>query len=148
VASLFQLALTAAALQLKAEGQPNLSLGDALGFLLDHTIAAWSEQGEAFREYADFTRDGFHCTVPGCTARQNLRSHHIVFRSHPRADEPWNRTTLCAFHHQRGVHARVIRLTGRAPEALVYALGLRGGAPPLLRFRSGDVMLSAPTAPR
>ncbi len=72
--------------------------------LLDHAIATWLEAGRAFRDYADFERDGWRCTVPGCTARRNLQSHHIRFRSAGGPDVPWNRTTLCASHHQRGVH--------------------------------------------
>jgi hypothetical protein len=46
-------------------------------------------------------------------------------------DEDANLTTLCAFHHQRGVHAGVLRIAGRAPAGLVFEL-------PLGRFRAGD----------
>jgi hypothetical protein len=42
-----------------------------------------------------------------------------------------NLTTLCAFHHQRGVHAGVLRIAGRAPGGLVFEL-------PLGRFSAGD----------
>jgi len=49
--------------------------------MLDHAIATWIEAGAQFEDYADFTRDGCRCTVPGCTARRNLQSHHIWFRS-------------------------------------------------------------------
>jgi hypothetical protein len=69
--------------------------------------------------------------VPACSARRNLHSHHIRFRSAGGADKSWNRTTLCAFHHERGVHAGMIGIRGRAPEQLTYELGV--GA-----FRSGD----------
>ena len=102
--------------------------------MLDHAIATWLEAGQAFEDYADFERDGFRCTVPGCTARRNLHSHHLVFRSAGGPDVPWNRTTLCAFHHHRGVHAGRVRIRGRAPDGLVYTLGVG-------RFRSGDVKL-------
>jgi hypothetical protein len=50
-------------------------------------------------------------------------------------DEPWNRTTLCAFHHQRVVHTGLLRIRGRAPEALVFELGFGS-------FRSGDVRIA------
>jgi hypothetical protein len=33
-------------------------------------------------------------------------------------------TTLCAAHHQRGVHAGVIRIRGRAPDQLVFEMPL------------------------
>ncbi len=136
-ANVFHLALAAVALQLGAASQ-----ADALRWIVAHAIAEWTAQGEAFDDYADFTRDGFRCTAPGCTARRNLHSHHIVFRSHRGADEPRNRTTLCAFHHQRGVHAGTVSCSGRAPHGLVFALGLRPAGPPLLRARSGDVLLA------
>jgi len=102
--------------------------------MLDHAIATWLEAGAQFEDYADFTRDGFRCTVPGCTARRNLQSHHIWFRSACGPDVAWNRTTLCAYHHHRGVHARSLMLRGKAPDGLVYTLGVG-------RFGSGDVFL-------
>ena len=101
---------------------------------LAHAIRTWLDAGRGFRDYADFARDGFRCTVPGCTARRNLHSHHIRFRSHGGEDEPANRTALCAFHHQQGVHAGRVRSAGRAPRELVFetALGSWG---------SGDVKM-------
>jgi hypothetical protein len=57
--------------------------------------------------------------------------------STPRAHRVFERdgwrclTTLCAAHHQRGVHGGVIRISGRALDALVFEL-------PLGRFHSGD----------
>jgi hypothetical protein len=85
--------------------------------MLDHAIATWLEAGSAFRDYADFRRDG---------------SHHIRFRSAGGPDVAWNRTTLCAYHHQRGVHSGAIAIRGRAPDELTYDLGIG-------RFRSGGV---------
>jgi hypothetical protein len=112
-----------------------LARAGSLERLLAHAIATWVELGARFVDYADFTRDGFRCTVPGCTARRNLQSHHVRFRSAGGPDEPWNRTALCAQHHQRGVHGGTLRIRGRAPDALLYALGPE----PAERFRSGDV---------
>jgi hypothetical protein len=40
-------------------------------------------------------------------------------------------STLCAWHHQRGVHGGLIRIRGRAPDDLVFEL-------PIGRFLSGD----------
>jgi hypothetical protein len=100
--------------------------------MLDHAIATWLEAGAQFDDYADFERDGYRCTVPACTARRNLQSHHIRFRSACGPDVAWNRTTLCAVHHHRGVHAGSLALHGRAPDGLTYELGVG-------RFRSGDV---------
>ncbi len=142
-ANVFLVALEAARLHLEAEKQTKQSATDALLWMLDHVIAAWLEQGAQFHDYADFERDGFRCTAPGCTARRSLQSHHIVFQSAGGPDEPWNRTTLCAFHHLRGIHADTLRCSGRAPEGLVFELGLRAAGLPLLRARAGDVLLSA-----
>jgi hypothetical protein len=64
----------------------------------------------------------------------------VVFRSAGGGGENANLTTLCAFHHQRGVHAGVIRISGRAPGGLVFEL-------PLGRFGSGDRALPV-SAPR
>lgn len=49
-----------------------------------------------------------------------------------------NQTTLCAYHHQRGVHAGIVRVRGRAPDGLWFELGVRSEGPPLARYRSGD----------
>ena len=84
-------------------------------------------------------RDGYLCAIPGCTSQRSLHDHHVVYRSRGGGDEELNRLTLCAFHHQRCVHAELLRVTGRAPDALVFELGLRPGAAPLLRYRSGDI---------
>ena len=97
--------------------------------LLDHAIGTWLGLAEPGHEV--FERDGWRCTVPACTARRNLHRHHIVFRSHEGPDAAWNLTTLCAWHHQRGVHGGWVRIRGRAPDALVFELGVG-------RFRSGD----------
>jgi len=82
--------------------------------------------------------DGWRCTVPGCSSRRNLHAHHIVYRSAGGSDALENQTTLCAWHHQRGVHAGVIGIRGKAPHALTFTLGLRPGLPPLERYASGD----------
>ncbi len=154
-ANVFLLAVAAAKLHLAehqlAEGQlakrdgKAVRTADALSWMLGHAIAAWQQQGTLFRDYADFERDGFRCTVPGCSARRSLQSHHVVFRSAGGPDEPWNRTTLCAFHHHRGVHARTISVRGRAPDGLVFALGIRNDGSPLIEFASGDRILGCPS---
>jgi hypothetical protein len=115
-----------------------LARAGSLERLLAHAIRTWVEQSELFDDYADFTRDGFRCTVPGCTARRNLHSHHIRFRSAGGPDVPWNRTTLCAWHHERALHReRTLRIRGHAPDALVFALG----PAPAERYASGDLRL-------
>ena len=92
-----------------------------------------------------FARDGWRCTVPGCTSYRNLHDHHIVFRSVGSDDDLANRNTLCAYHHLRGVHARQVRVIGSAPDGLRFELGLRPGQRPLLCYRSGE-RLDVPAA--
>jgi len=100
--------------------------------MLDHAIATWLQAGRAFKDYAAFERDGWRCTIPACSARRNLHNHHIQFRSAGGPDESWNLTTLCAYHHERGVHTGAISVRGRAPDQLTYTLGVG-------EFRSGDL---------
>jgi hypothetical protein len=108
--------------------------GAALAAMFAHCVATWRPQfGRRPAEHRVFERDGWRCTVPGCTSYRNLHAHHVVFRSAGGGDDDANLTTLCAFHHQRGVHAGVIRVSGSAPSGLVFEL-------PLGRFRSGDVV--------
>jgi len=106
---------------------------------LDHVLLAWGWAGHPSRirqEWRVFARDGWRCTVPGCTSYRNLHAHHVTFRSRGGSDEDANLTTLCAAHHQRGVHGGVIRITGRAPEGLVFEL-------PLGRFAAGDRVVAS-----
>lgn len=84
-------------------------------------------------------RDGYRCAVAGCTSRRSLHDHHVTFRSAGGSDAPDNRITLCAFHHQRCLHAGLLRDSGRAPDHLVFELGLRPDGPSLVRYRPGDI---------
>jgi hypothetical protein len=112
----------------------NASPGAALEAMFDHAIDTWWLSSP--REHRVFERDGYRCTVPGCTSQRNLHAHHVLFRSAGGGDDLANLTTLCAAHHQRGVHAGVIRISGRAPGELVFEM-------PLGRFASGDLRLAA-----
>jgi hypothetical protein len=77
---------------------------------------------------------------------RNLHDHHIVFRSAGGSDDLDNRVTLCAFHHLRGVHAGIIRCTGKAPHRLRITLGVRPDQPdrpPIATYASGDRLVAA-----
>jgi hypothetical protein len=109
----------------------------SLARLLAHAVREWVRRGEQFRDHADFGRDGYRCTAPGCTQRRNLQSHHIRFLGRGGPDVAWNRTTLCAWHHLRALHGLgTLRIAGRAPGGLVFELGPEGQGE---RFASGDV---------
>jgi hypothetical protein len=119
--------------------------GEALDAMIDHAFEAWASNSKGERErvcraHRVFDRDGWRCTVPGCSSYRNLHDHHIVFRSAGGSDELGNRTTLCAWHHLRGVHADRVRCTGTAPHRLRFALGLRSARPPLLRYEAGELL--------
>lgn len=97
--------------------------------MLDHALAARHP-----REHFAFARDGFRRRVPGCSSDRELQAHHVRWRSAGGGDEDWNLVALCAFHRLRGIDARTIRVTGRAPEERLFELALRAGLPPLARF--------------
>jgi hypothetical protein len=116
--------------------------GEALDAMLDHVLESWGAlNGRVATRHRVFDRDGWRCTVPGCTSMQNLHDHHIQFRSAGGSNDEGNRTALCAFHHLRGVHAERLRCVGRAPGGLTWQIGIRPGAAPLATYRSGDIQV-------
>ena len=118
--------------------------GEVFDAMLDCSLLAWTlRDPRARRPDPVVERDGYRCAVPGCTSRRNLHDHHLRFRSAGGSDVPGNRVTLCAFHHQRCLHTGFLRIRGCAPDGLVFELGLCPVAPPLVRYRSGDI--EAPT---
>jgi hypothetical protein len=117
--------------------------GDAVEWMFDHAFETWgANDPRVRREHRVFERDGWRCTVPGCSSYRNLHDHHVVFRSAGGSDDPANRTTLCAFHHLRGVHAGRVRCLGEAPAGLRFELGLRAGRLPLLRYGAREELLA------
>jgi hypothetical protein len=100
--------------------------------LLEHVRGYWS----ALPRHRDpiFARDGWRCSVPGCSSRRNLHDHHVEFRSQGGGNEHDNRVAVCASHHQHGIHRGVIRATGKAGVGLDWMLGCRQASGPLLRI--------------
>ncbi len=143
VARLFRAVLCSVRRGLERETGRLPSEAEGFEAMLDHALRSWDVtdpwlRRRMKREYAVFERDGWRCTVPGCSSRRNLHAHHIVFRSAGGGDEAENQTSLCAFHHLRGVHAGTVRVQGTAPGALWFELGMRAGRAPLARYRSGE----------
>jgi len=114
------------------------SEGEAFEAMLDHALHAWGREERRGRAWRVFERDGWRCTVPGCSSYRNLQDHHVVFRCAGGSNELANRTTLCAWHHLRGVHSGRVRVSGRAPGGLRFELGLREGRAPLVAYRAGE----------
>jgi hypothetical protein len=147
VAGLFLAVRETLRARLAAERGPSrgwISDGEVFEAMLDCALVAWTlRDPSARRPDPVVERDGYRCAVPGCTSRRNLHDHHLEFRSAGGSDAPENRVTLCAFHHLRCLHAGLLRVRGRAPDDLIFELGLRPGAPPLARYRSGDVAIES-----
>jgi hypothetical protein len=110
-----------------------VSEDDALRTMFDHFCTVW-DPGRVPPRHAVFERDGWRCTVPGCSSYRNLHDHHIVYRSRGGSDDLSNRTTLCVWHHLRGEHGGRIRVSGAAPDGVRFELGLREGRPALVRY--------------
>ncbi len=128
---------------LDAFSQPGDPRALALERVLRHAIGAW----EALPRHHDpiFARDGWRCTVPGCTGRRNLHDHHVVWRSRGGDNGRDNRTAVCAAHHLHGLHRHAIRAWGEAPHAIHWELGVRPNRPPLVSY-VGDRLSESPSA--
>jgi hypothetical protein len=146
VVRLFRAVLCTVRRRIEADTGRLPTAGEALDAMLDHAFAAWGAEAKVPARHRVFARDGWCCAAPGCSSMQNLHDHHVRFRSAGGSNAAENRVTLCAFHHLRGVHAGRLRCVGRAPDGLTWQMGIRAGAPPLLSYRSGDI-LTATAAP-
>ncbi len=117
---------------LDAYAEPGAPRWLALERVIQHVIGTW----ESLPRHHDpiFARDGWRCTVPGCSSRRNLHDHHLAWRSHGGGNARENRTAVCAAHHLHAVHRYTIRAAGEAPHAIHWELGVRPGAAALLRY--------------
>jgi hypothetical protein len=140
VARLFRAVLATVQRRIERLEGRTASESEALSAMLDHFLAVWGRPNVP-KAHAVFERDGWRCTVPGCSSYRNLHDHHIRFRSAGGSNDLANRTTLCAWHHLRGVHTGTLRCAGTAPGALHFALGLRANHPPLVAYGPGEVAL-------
>lgn len=117
---------------LDAFAPPGAPRWKAFERLLHHVVHHW----ESTPRHSDpiFARDGWRCTVPGCSSRRNLHDHHIKFRSRGGLNTRDNRTAVCVAHHLHGLHDGTIRASGPAPSAIEWQLGVRSGAPPFATY--------------
>jgi hypothetical protein len=144
VAQLFRATICSVRRQIERSTGHLPSVGEAVGAMLDHALTAWgADDARVARAHRVFARDGWRCTAPGCSSLRNLHDHHIVFRSAGGSNDLANRTTLCAWHHLRGVHAGVVRCTGRAPRRLRFELGVRRDGSSLAAYAAGDFVIEA-----
>jgi hypothetical protein len=111
----------------KAEGRW-LTPEACLVRVAEHFIATWKPllRGRRPRWAKVLERDQGFCQVPGCSRRAD-HVHHVRHRSLGGGDEPENLLSLCAAHHLHGVHRGWVRVAGRAPDGLVWGLGVGDG---------------------
>lgn len=79
--------------------------------------ARWTIPANTRRRVA--VRDRFTCVVPGCGAQRFLEEHHIVHRENGGTNAMSNLILVCDAHHLAHHEGR-IRISGRAPDALVF----------------------------
>jgi hypothetical protein len=97
-----------------------------LAGLLEDFVDTWDDPRAmpARAAGAVYSREGWRCAAPGCTSREHLEDHHILYRSRGGARKALsNRLCLCRFHHQRGEHGGLARCRGAAPLGVVWRLG-------------------------
>lgn len=110
-----------------ASGAPGVSdeqvLYEAAVAFLATYLPLWLHEVEHGDPIA--VRDHFQCLAPGCTNRCGS-GHHIRYRSRGGSDDAWNLAFLCHTHHLELLHdGGFIRVSGRAPDHLVFELGIR-----------------------
>ena len=97
---------------------------ECLGRMCDHFVASWEgiRERRVTPQRQAIERDRGFCQVPGCS-RAAVHAHHVVWRSRGGDDEPENLVSLCSGHHLHGIHRGYIRVSGRAPDRLVWEIG-------------------------
>lgn len=93
--------------------------------LLERYVEVWDDaRAQPERRHESlYSRAGWRCEAPACTARRNLELHHIVYRSRGGSDDPTNLLCLCRFHHGLGEHGELASCRGTAPLGVVWRLG-------------------------
>jgi hypothetical protein len=114
----------------------NLSPGECFLHVCAHFLEVWGVYPKPRNtvRHQVMERDNHRCQVPGCS-RAADDSHHVVFRSHGGKTTTENEIAVCRAHH-RGIHRGYIRVTGTAPDKLVWELGVRAGYEPLAVVRT------------
>ncbi len=100
--------------------------GEAFQAMLEHALDAWLPPNARVRAaHRVFARDGWRCTVPGCSAFRNLHDHHIVFWSAGGSAPRSAPGTICAACTPASCAARASRPTGCASSWGSGAMGRR-----------------------
>jgi len=98
-----------------------ISLGTCLLNLAAHFAEVWKAhvKERMTKRNRILARDRHRCQVPGCS-RRAAHLHHIEYRSQGGSDDESNQICLCAAHHLYGIHEGRMRVSGKAPDALVW----------------------------
>jgi hypothetical protein len=130
--------LTVGHLRIAAGKDMGPSDSQCVALLLLNFLGVWADPRlvKRSRSFKVLARDGWRCQAPRCRSRAHLHAHHIIFRSRHGPDTAWNLVTVCAAHH-RMIHAGLIRVRGRAPCGLEWAMGVNAAGDVRERFRNG-----------
>ena len=111
---------------LHALAKRSVTLGMCLVELAGHFVAVWKAhvKDSMTKRNRILIRDRHRCQVPGCS-RPAVHLHHIEYRAHGGNNDESNLISLCAAHHLFGIHEGRMRVTGKAPDELVWQFGLR-----------------------
>jgi len=102
--------------------------------LLEHVRATWENVPR--HRNPIHARDGWRCRVPACSSRMRLQEHHLVFRSRGGGNQQANRASVCAWHHQVGLHQGPVRAWGDARGEIHWQLGVDRERGPLIEVRN------------
>jgi hypothetical protein len=127
--------------------RPNLEEWEVLALVLREFWSVW-DNGETRRQRREnpiLELHGWRCAAPGCRSMGTgrLHLHHIIPRAEGGPDDPSNLLPLCAAHHLRLIHEGLVRCSGRAPDGVVWEMGLEAGREPYLVFL-GETRIAGP----
>jgi hypothetical protein len=110
----------------RALAKRSISLGMCLVEMAEHFVAVWKAHLKIrmTKRMRILGRDRHRCQVPGCS-RPAAHVHHVEYRSQGGSNDESNLLCLCAAHHLFGIHEERMRVSGTAPDKLIWEFGLR-----------------------
>ena len=114
----------------RALARKPLTSGECFLWSVYHFLETWKSEGKERNTLRNrvMKRDLGYCQAPGCS-RRAAHVHHVEFRSHGGANSMENEIALCAAHHLVAIHEGYMRVTGKAPDRLVWEIGLKPPRP-------------------
>jgi len=114
----------------RALAKKPLPAGECFLWSVCHFLETWKSEEKERNTLRNrvMKRDLGYCQAPGCS-RRAAHVHHVEFRSHGGANSMENEIALCAAHHLVAIHEGYMRVTGKAPDGLVWEIGLKPPRP-------------------